>query len=191
MAMNWFHRRLCGSQRWARYVESDLLPWALRDVELGEHALEIGPGYGANLRVLATRVPKLTAVEVSAELAARLDERFGSQATVIHGDGAATGLPECEFTSVVCFTMLHHVPTSRQQDALFAEAYRLLRPGGTFAGSDGVHSFIGRLVHLRDTYNPIDPNTLPERLATAGFADVQLTVRNGQQRFRARKPDQP
>ena len=33
--------------------------------------------------------------------------------------------------------MLHHVPTDRLQDRLFAEAFRVLRPGGVFAGDRG------------------------------------------------------
>lgn len=186
--MNWFHRRLCSSRKWARRVEEELLPWALRDIKLGDHALEIGPGYGANLQALAKRVPKLTAVEVSAELAAQLHDQIGSQATVIHGDGAAMPLPDNAFSSVVCFTMLHHIPSARQQDELFTEACRVLRPGGVFAGSDGVPGAVFRLIHLGDTYNPVPPDTLPDRLSAAGFADVDVVVKNGTQRFRARKP---
>ncbi|CPZ32932.1 methyltransferase [Mycobacteroides abscessus] len=45
---------------WARKTESQLLPWALQGVELGADTLEIGPGYGANLRVLTNRTPQLT-----------------------------------------------------------------------------------------------------------------------------------
>jgi hypothetical protein len=28
--------------------------------------------------------------------------------------------------------------------------------------------------HVGDTYNPVDPSSLPERLAAAGFDDVQV-----------------
>ena len=62
-----------------------------------------------------------------------------------------------EFSSVVCFTMLHHVPTPPLQDRLCAEAFRVLGPGGVFAGSDGVHSLGCRIVHIGDTYNPVLP----------------------------------
>jgi SAM-dependent methyltransferase len=185
MAMNWLHRKLCGSERWAERVEREILPWALEGVDLGAATLEIGPGYGANLRVLRTRAARLTALEIDEELASRLDRRFGTDATVIHGDGTAMPLPDGEFTSVVCFTMLHHVPTAPDQDRLFAEAFRVLAPGGVFAGSDGVHSFGFRLIHLGDTYNPIPPDTLPARLSAAGFADIRVDTAGRSQRFRA------
>lgn len=183
--MNVLHRLCCSSNYWANSVERRLLPWALADVELGENTLEIGPGYGANLRVLVEKTPKLTCVEIDAPMAARLQDRYGSRAKVIAGDGTATGLPDAQFSSVVCFTMLHHVPTPPLQDRLFAEAFRVLAPGGVFAGSDGVHSLGFRLVHIGDTYNPISPDTLPDRLRRAGFTDVHVDTKGGDQRWRA------
>ncbi|WP_158888308.1 class I SAM-dependent methyltransferase [Amycolatopsis anabasis] len=189
MAMNWLHRKCCSSAKWARSVERDLLPWSLSGVELGDRVLEIGPGYGANLRVLADRVASLTALEIDGELLAGLRRRYGGRAEFVHGDGARMPLPDNDFDSVVCFTMLHHVPTARQQDALFAEALRVLRPGGTFAGSDGVHGLLFRLIHLGDTYNPVAPATLPDRLSAAGFTDVSVSTSDGsRQRWSARKP---
>ncbi|UJW35394.1 class I SAM-dependent methyltransferase [Saccharothrix sp. AJ9571] len=189
MAMNWYHRRLCSSEKWAKLVEEEMLPWSLEDVELGDHALEIGPGYGANLRVLVDRVPSLTALEIDERMARDLERGHGARAKVIHGDGTAMPLPDDEFSSVVCFTMLHHVPTAAQQDRLFAEAFRVLRPGGVFAGSDGVHRLVFRLVHLGDTYNPIPHESLPRRLAAAGFEQVEVANPDGrQQRWRAVKP---
>ncbi|MET4429796.1 methyltransferase domain-containing protein [Mycolicibacterium sp. 624] len=187
MAMNMLHRLCCSSTLWARSVERTLLPWALSDVDLGDDALEIGPGYGANLRVLAGMTPRLTCVEIDPPLADRLSRRYGSHATIVTGDGTATGLPEARFSSVVCFTMLHHVPTQSLQDRLFTEAFRVLERGGTFAGSDGIDSIAFRLVHIGDTYNPIGPDTLPNRLRAAGFADVTVETRGGQQRWRAIK----
>ncbi len=185
--MNMCHRLCCNSNFWAKAVERRLLPWALADVELGERALEIGPGYGANLRVLLDKTPSLTCVEIDAPLAARLRDRYGSRADIITGDGTATGLPDADFNSVVCFTMLHHVPTPPLQDQLFAEAFRLLSSGGVFAGSDGVHSLGFRLAHIGDTYNPVSPDTLPDRLIHTGFTDIHVDTKGGEQRWRAVK----
>jgi hypothetical protein len=45
--------------------------------------------------------------------------------------------------------MLHHVPSAALQDRLLAEARRVLRPGGVFAGFDGVASWLFRVIHIR------------------------------------------
>ena len=60
----------------------------------------------------------------------------------------------------------------------------MLRPGGVFAGFDGVGFFLFRLIHLGDTYNPVEPDTLEPRLKAAGFVDV--AVERGWARFRFR-----
>jgi SAM-dependent methyltransferase len=188
MAMNLLHRRCCRSDRWAKSVEQELIPWALAGIDLGDNVLEIGPGYGANIRVLIDRAPRYTAVEIDPAMAKRLQDTYGSRSRIIHGDGTDTGLPAAEFSSVVCFTMLHHIPTPALQDQLFAEAFRVLRPGGVFAGSDGVPSLRFKVVHFRDTYNPVSPDTLPHRLQRAGFGDVRVDMRNARQRWHAVKP---
>ena len=169
-------------------VADQLLPWALDQVELGPRTLEIGPGYGATLRALLDRTTSLTAVEVDSSMAERLNRLYGDRARIIHGDGTNTGLPDGQFTSVVCFTMLHHVPSPQLQDQLFGEAFRLLQPGCAFAGSDGVPSVSFRLKHIADTYNPIPPGDLPVRLRKAGFTDIHIDANGTRQRWRATKP---
>ncbi|GHF54644.1 hypothetical protein GCM10010218_39880 [Streptomyces mashuensis] len=183
--MNLIHRRLCASEKWARGVENDLLPWALDGVRLGPRTLEIGPGYGATTRVLLHRTDELTAVEADATYAARLRHVFGDRVTVVHADGAALPLPDGYFDSVVCFTMLHHVPSPGAQDRLFAEACRVLRPGGLFTGCDALNSWGFRLIHLGDTCVPVPPQTLPGRLRGAGFGECDVTTGKGSFRFLA------
>jgi SAM-dependent methyltransferase len=188
MAMNLLHRYRCSSSNWAKMVADQLLPWALDGVELGPRTLEIGPGYGATTHALLERADSLTAVEVDRSMADRLNRRYGDQARIIHGDGTSTGLPDDQFTSVVCFTMLHHVPSAELQDQLLAEAFRVLQPGGAFAGSDGVPSLSFRLKHIADTYNPIPPMDLADRLRKAGFTDVDIDANASRQRWHATKP---
>lgn len=183
--MNWLHQQVCRSARWQRRIQKDLLPWALRGVELGDDVLEIGPGPGITTDVLRGRTQRLTALEVDSAAAAALEKRLsGSRVRVVRGDGAAMPFADGSFSGVVAFTMLHHVPTVALQDRLLSEACRVLRPGGVFAGFDGAGSLLFRLVHLHDTYNPVDPDTLRRRLEAAGFADV--AVERGRARFRFR-----
>jgi hypothetical protein len=62
--MNRAHSLVCSSGWWARGVERELLPWGLADTDLGDDALEIGPGFGATTRVLTRRPGSLTVLEV-------------------------------------------------------------------------------------------------------------------------------
>jgi SAM-dependent methyltransferase len=189
MAMNLCHRVFCSSHRYFKSVEDTLLPWVLADVDLGDNVLEIGPGYGANIRVLIDRAPHYTAVEIDPAMAERLRDTYGDRAEIIRGDGTDTGLPAEEFSSVVCFTMLHHIPTPALQDQMLAEVFRVLRPSGVFAGSDSAASTLFRMLHFRDTCNPVNPQTFPERLRAAGFHDVHVDGNGRRLRWRAVKAD--
>jgi SAM-dependent methyltransferase len=187
--MNLVHRILCSSARWKETMQNDVLPWSLDGLELGSELLEIGPGYGAATELLHSRVGRLTCVEVDPKLAGDLRERMrGHNVTVMHEDATATSLPAGAFDAAVCFTMLHHVPSPLLQDRLLAEAFRLLKPGGVFAGTDSLDGRIFRFLHLFDTLVVVDPGTLPARLTDAGFEDVQVDTNAHAFRFRARKP---
>lgn len=78
------------------------------------------------------------------------------------------------YSSVVCFTMLHHVPSVALQDELFAEAFRVLQPGGMFIGTDSRSNVVFQLLHVNDTLLPVDPRTLPAPLDAAGFGEVRV-----------------
>jgi SAM-dependent methyltransferase len=188
MPMNAIHRRLCRSDHWTNLVHSQLLPWALRGVPLDGEVLEIGPGYGVTTRWLAQRSGRLTAIEVDPALAADLRAELAGRVEVRHGDGTALPFAEASFDAVVCFTMLHHVPSAQLQDRLFAEAARVLRPGGVFAGSDSRLSLRFRLVHIRDTMVVVDPDTLPDRLGHAGLIDTRVELGSRSLRFTATRP---
>jgi len=167
----------CDSDEWRAIVRDTMIPWAVGQVDLGENVLEIGPGYGATTDVFAARVPRLTSVEIDTELAMRLAERFaGTNVEVIVGDATALEFDDGRFSGVVCFSMLHHVPSPEMQDRIFAQAARVLRPGAPFVALDSVWSSDLEAFHEGDTYQPIDPDNLPERLAAAGFAEVEVRV---------------
>jgi SAM-dependent methyltransferase len=175
MPMNYFHRKICSSEKWAQGV-AQILPRRLDGFDLGDRMLEIGPGYGATTRVLASLTGQVTALEVDEASAALLRKEFdGGNVEIVHGDGADMPFEDNTFDSVVCFTMLHHVPSSALQDKLFAEAYRVLRPGGVLRGADSLPSLRFRILHIGDIMTTVDPATLPDRLATAGFGKVDVT----------------
>ena len=62
--MNDAHMQFCASEDWRTIVHESILPVALRDVELGDEAIEIGPGPGFTTDILRTRTAHLTAVEL-------------------------------------------------------------------------------------------------------------------------------
>lgn len=175
--MNERHKH-CGSDDWRTMIRDVILPSAMGDAQLGDDVLEVGPGYGATTDVLAERCPRLTAVEIDEELAAFLTDRFAPQphVTIVRGDATALDEPDGRFTGAASFTMLHHVPTVELQDALLAEVARVLRPGGVFVAGDSVASDELRAHHEGDTYNPVDPSTLHERLTAAGFDGIEVRV---------------
>lgn len=150
--------------------------------------LELGPGPGAATDFLRHRVRTLTALELDATAAAKLAKRFaGSNVTVIAGDCASSGLAGESFDSIGSFTMLHHIPSTRMQRAVLAEAFRMLRPGGLLLGSDslasdGLHHF-----HEGDTYNPVEPVWLLVQLRTLGFNPISIRL-GDELVFSARKP---
>lgn len=104
-----------------------------------------------------------------------------------HVDAFADGA----FDVVVCFTMLHHVPSPAAQDGLFQEVVRVLRAGGTFAGSDSISGPLFIVAHLGDTLTAIRPGDLPGRLLGAGLQDVSVDVRRGAFRWRGTTPASP
>ncbi|MFD5348413.1 class I SAM-dependent methyltransferase [Streptomyces anulatus] len=175
--MNNNHAELCASPRWAAHLQEDVLPHAVARAELGTELLEVGPGPGAATEWLRTRVDRLVAVEVEAEAAARLAERFaGTNVEVHQGNGTALQFADDSFDSAASFTMLHHVPTTALQNRLLAEMLRVLRPGGILVGSDSLPSHSLHEFHEGDTYNPVEPAAFLVRLQTLGYVDITIRV---------------
>lgn len=131
---------------------------------------------------------RLTAIEVDESLAVPLRRRLtGTNVEVLRADATDSGLDADRFSAVACFSMLHHLPSAEDQDRLFAEVGRILRPGGRFLGVDSLDLDVIRDGHEGDTYVPVDPGTLGARLAAAGLSDLRIDVRDYQFRFVARK----
>jgi len=166
------------------------VPVAIKDLELGDDILEVGPGFGPATEALAGRAPRLTALDIDPHLARSLGKSLAGRAEVVQGDGAAMPFPDARFSAAVCFTMLHHVPSAETQDRLFTEIRRVLRPGAPFAGTDSTGRCIGfALLHIGDTNVAIRPDDLARRLSAAGLEEVAVdTIDRDGYRFRARRP---
>jgi SAM-dependent methyltransferase len=181
------HLTFLASEHWARMLECDLLPWLLAGAGLGDDVLEIGPGPGLTTDILRKLAPAVTAAELDPALAARLSQRLaGTQVEVVQTDAARTPFRDGRFSAVACFHMLHHVPSAVHQNAVFAEVARVLRPGGAFLCADALDIESLRAAHREqgETFVPLDPANVCERLRRHGFsrveareADYQLLLR--------------
>ena len=188
MAVNEKHLELCSSAEWADAVRRWIIPWVLDGVELGNDVLEVGPGPGRTTEVLAEMVLRLSAAELDPALAADLASRLAAAGVeVIRADATKLPFEDGRFSAVVSFTMLHHLPSAADQDRLFAEAARVLRPGGVFAGTDSLDSDEFRELHVGDICVPIEPSGLAARLEAAGLGEVEVETNDYGVRFRARR----
>ncbi|MFI6965687.1 class I SAM-dependent methyltransferase [Streptomyces sp. NPDC050255] len=186
--MNKDHAELCASPEWAAHLHDEVLPLAVERADLGKTLLEVGPGPGAATAWLRTKVDRLVAVEIEAEAASLLADRFaGTNVEVRQGSGTALEFADDSFDSAASFTMLHHVPTPALQNRLLAEVLRVLRPGGVLVGADSLPSQSLHAFHEGDTYNPVEPAALLVRLQTLGYVDITLGVGN-RLTFSAHKP---
>jgi SAM-dependent methyltransferase len=187
--MNENHTQLCPSPQWASHIQDEVLPYLASVADFGDYMLELGPGPGAATEWLHQRVRQLVAVESDDAAAQRLAERYaGTNVDVLVGDASHLEFAPDTFDSVASFTMLHHVPTFWGQQLLLQEAFRVLKPGGTFLGSDSLSSNGLHHFHEGDDYNPVDPASFLVRLQAVGFTRLTLVV-DYDLRFVARKPD--
>jgi SAM-dependent methyltransferase len=182
--VNPLHNLFCGSSKYEQVFRDRLLPAVTDGLDLTGDVLEIGPGFGAGTAWLVEHGASVTAVEYDAKLADKVQHRV-PEARIINASGAAMPLDDASYDVVICTTMLHHVPTVEEQDALFAEARRVLKPGGVFCGSDSRSSLLFKVAHIGDVMNVVNPETLDARLVSAGHRDPTVTVADRMFVFRA------
>jgi len=160
----------------------------LRNSDLGDNVLELGPGPGLTTELLRSKVHKLTAIEVDSRLADSLRSRLrGTNVEVVTGDATAMPFRDKQFTAGVSFTMLHHVASPELQDKLLREMCRVLKPAAFFVGSDSLPSLWMRVIHIGDTLVPVDPDSFGGRLRAAGFEILEIEKAPKVFRFRARR----
>ncbi len=165
------------------------VPWVLNGRDLGSTVLELGPGPGLTTDILHAQASNLTVLEIEAQSATSLERRFqNTDVNVVVGDATVMPFPDASFSTVVSFTMLHHVASPLLQDELFRQVHRVLKPGGNFLGCDSLQNWLMRVIHIGDTWVPVAPETIAKRLEDAGFETVDVEVGTAAFRFNARKP---
>ncbi len=189
--MNFVHRRLCRSARWRSLLENFVVPSALKDVQLGDDVLELGPGDGLTTDLLRPHIARITALEIHPPTVRKLAARFcGTNVTAIQGDASAMQFPDRRFSGVISLHVLHHIPSAALQDKVFREVRRVLRPGGTFVCVDSLNfsDLRMRLIHIGDKITPVDPASIDRRLHAAGFSDICIETNPYAFKFIARRP---
>jgi ubiquinone/menaquinone biosynthesis C-methylase UbiE len=182
---NWF----CASSFWRSMTRKHMLPWMLCGAELGEHVLEIGAGPGAATEELRKRAARVTSLEYSHAFAAGIARRnLGVNGAVLQGDASALPFAQETFSAAIAILVLHHLKSREAQERAFAEIFRVLRPGGVFLAVEIQDGWLNRIAHIRSTFVPVAPATLPERLSAAGFSSVSLGCKGSAYRLRAMRP---
>lgn len=187
--MNFIHRYLCKSAAWEKTLKNTVIPWALDEIDLSNKTLEVGPGPGLTTNILRHLTKELTCIEIDPMAVDSLRRRIsGSNVTIQQGDVTALPFVDHSFSSILCFTMLHHIPSPELQDKGLSEIFRVLKKDGVFAGTDSMPSLKMRLIHIGDTMTLVNPETFGSRLKAAGFEDVSIDASKERFRFRARRP---
>ena len=171
-----FEDRFRGSEEDVRARLAAYLPDVER-VTSGRPALDVGPGRGEWLAMLAERGVPSYGVELHADFAARLREARGLD--VVHGDAVAhlAGVERGSLDLVTAFHVVEHLDMDTLL-ALLAAARAALRPGGALLLETpnpsnlvmGACNFYFDPTHLR----PLPPALLEFLVAASGFSDVQV-----------------
>ncbi len=142
---------------------------------LGDHLLEIGAGYGAATSQLRERVQRVTSLDYDALTLKALRRRYnGDNNAAVCGDAARLPFANQSFTSAIAILVLHHLKSVELQDRAFAEAFRVLRPGGVFLAVEINDNWINRVAHIGSTFTQLVPGSAFARLTKAGFSRVSV-----------------
>ena len=97
-----------------------------------ERVADLGSGTGLSTRAWAGRAPEIVGVEPGERMRAHAEAAGGEGLRYVASSAEETGLPEAWADVVSCSQSLHWM----EPEPTFAEAARVLRPGGVLAAYD-------------------------------------------------------
>jgi ubiquinone/menaquinone biosynthesis C-methylase UbiE len=186
--MNAAERLFCSSSLWRYLTAHKVLPWILSGVQLGDHLLEIGAGYGAATPQLARHVSRVTSLEYDYQSLRKLKSQISSAASPVCGDASVLPFAPQVFSAALAVLVLHHLKSPQLQDRVFAEVFRVLRPGAIFLAFEIPDSWLHHIGHIGSTFTPLAPDSVSPRLISAGFINIAVDARASAFRFAAIRP---
>ena len=160
-------------------------PTALADLRTGETVLDLGSGGGIDVLLSARRVGptgKAYGLDMTDEMLAlaRDNQRKAGVTNVefLKGEIEAVPLPNDTVDVIISNCVIN---LSADKDRVFAEAFRVLKPGGRFAVSDvvvrgEVPASIRRSIELwiGCVAGALSEDDYRAKLAKAGFTDIEI-----------------
>lgn len=139
---------------------------------------DIGSASGVSAALFAARGAKVFGIEIAPDLVSQAKMLWSDYAERIDftvGDAEHLDMPDASLDAVFFGGVLHHIP---QLDQVYAESYRVLKPGGKLVAIEpnqldfleliewGVADLRGKLT---PNEYPIDPQVMKSDLKSAGF----------------------
>lgn len=130
------------------------------------NVLDIGAGQ-APWRIFLNRSVRYQGVDVWSA------DQFGmnEQKDVIYYDGTILPFQDCTFDAAICIEVLEH---ASEPGLLLSEAFRVLKPGGTFALTV---PWSARAHHIPFDFHRFTRYQLATMLSKAGFVEVEIKER--------------
>lgn len=166
------------------------------NLDASSHVLDIGSGLGGPARTLAEtfgcRVTGIDLTQTFCDAATTLSGWVGLAERVDFRQGDATGLPFDDAVFDAAIT-IHVAMNIAAKDRMYAEARRVLKPGGRFVVYDVLQGEGGELLfpvpwaREPSISHLATPETMPPLLSNAGFRIVSVrdSTEEGQRWFEA------
>ena len=160
-------------------------PTAVADLHAGERVLDLGSGGGIDVLLSASRVGpagKVYGLDMTDEMLAlaRENQRKAGATNVefLKGTIEAIPLPDCTVDVIISNCVIN---LSSDKDAVFREAFRVLKPGARFSVSDvivrgDVPADVRRSMELwiGCIAGALEEREYAAKLTAAGFVDVDI-----------------